>query len=62
MKIRLTEVTSDMTLEAMVEDYPQEGESREVFEERMVRLAARLVRATYIMQQEEEGDDECRIS
>lgn len=42
MRIRRTESVGDNAVEVMIEDWPRDGESEEVFEERIVRLADRL--------------------
>ena len=42
MKIKRCEESNEGCVEVMVEDWLDEGESREVFEERIVRLVGRL--------------------
>ena len=42
MKIKRIVSTEDYFVEVAIEDFPDDGESREVFEERMVRIVERL--------------------
>jgi len=42
MRIRRTERIDNAEIEVFVEDWPQDDESMEVFEERMIRFAERL--------------------
>jgi hypothetical protein len=43
VRIRRTERDDDQVIEVFIEDWPREGESEEVFEERLLRFAERLV-------------------
>lgn len=57
MRIRRTERDDDQAIEVFIEDWPREGESEEVFEERLLRFAERLVMLdTAQPAEEKEGD------
>lgn len=58
MRMRRTERVDDSTIEVFLEDWPREGESEEVFEERLLRFAERLTMldTSEHAEKNEEGD------
>ena len=56
MRMRRTERVDDSMIEVFVEDWPADDESREVFEERMIRFAERLTMLDTSQPAETEGD------
>lgn len=57
MRIRRTESVDDSMIEVFLEDWPRDGESEEVFEERLLRFAERLTMLdTAQPAEEKEGD------
>jgi hypothetical protein len=57
VRIRRTERDDDQVIEVFIEDWPREGESEEVFEERLLRFAERLVMLDTTQPAEEKGGD-----